>query len=115
MLRSTPNRFGGTEVETDALPSDPKQFSAQLYSAIDQWRTDQVKVAWVRIPTQKAFLIPVAVDARLATDPKTLRRRAPYFCPKRAMASRLRCISSRSISEPLLPFRLFPRALSMLW
>jgi 8-oxo-dGTP pyrophosphatase MutT (NUDIX family) len=61
MLRSTPNRFGGCEVDHDSLPRDASVFRSELELAISRWREEGVKVAWLRLPPELSSLIPPAV------------------------------------------------------
>ncbi|MCI0813056.1 MAG: NUDIX domain-containing protein [Chloroflexi bacterium] len=57
------NPFGGVVINHHALPEDPEQFRRQLHHSLEAWREDLHKVAWLEIPTPKAALVPVAVEA----------------------------------------------------
>ncbi len=60
------NRFGGVEVEPDALPDSPDGFPERLSYSIRQWKDEGLQVAWFKIPLSHAFLIPALVESGCA-------------------------------------------------
>ena len=63
IIESTENAFGGIVTESDSLAADPGVFSGQLQKSLELWRNDGHRVVWLRLPIEKARLIPAAVDA----------------------------------------------------
>lgn len=57
------NPFGGVIINHHALTEDPEQFRRELHHSLEAWREELHKVAWLEIPTPKAALVPVAVEA----------------------------------------------------
>ncbi len=60
-LHATKNRFGGMYIHADGLPDTPETFASMLTKALDTWKTDEIKVAWLEIPGDKSDLIPAAI------------------------------------------------------
>ena len=63
VLPATTNQFGGIIPDPDALPDEPEAFAAYLRDALSEWMTQGFKVVWLKIPIDKARLIPVATEA----------------------------------------------------
>ena len=63
LLKATPNRFRGIEVDTEALPTLPDGVQEALAYSLNQWQRDGYKLVWLNIPIQKAALIPIATQA----------------------------------------------------
>jgi 8-oxo-dGTP pyrophosphatase MutT (NUDIX family) len=60
-LHATHNRFGGMYIHADGLPDGVETFAQMLTTALDDWKTEALNVAWLEIPADKSHLIPVAV------------------------------------------------------
>lgn len=63
VLHSKPNQFKGVHVDADELPEDPAQFARDLAESVEVWRSDGVRVAWLRLPIERAALVGNAVSA----------------------------------------------------
>lgn len=63
LLKATANRFGGIEIDTPDLPSDPEHFREGLSHSLDAWGREGFKVVWLNVPTALSALIPVATQA----------------------------------------------------
>jgi 8-oxo-dGTP pyrophosphatase MutT (NUDIX family) len=61
-LAAETDRFGGVIVDPESIASDPAEFDTQLEQAIGTWRTDGVRLCWLRLPIQLAAHVPVAVS-----------------------------------------------------
>ncbi len=57
------NPFGGVLPVPDALPAHPDEFRVRLGHSLDTWAGDGYKLVWLEVSSEKAALIPVAVDA----------------------------------------------------
>ena len=57
------NPFGGVIINHHALPEDPESFRREIYHSVEAWREELYKVAWLEIPTHRAALVPIAVEA----------------------------------------------------
>src|SRR5262249_8431358 len=62
-LEHAPDQFGGIIVDDEHLPDDPQTFAEQLRFSMDCWRAEGRRLVWVKVPLQKAQLIPVATKA----------------------------------------------------
>ena len=63
-LTWTSDRFGGVTVDENSILSCPTQFEAQLSLSLDDWKTQGVTAAWLRVPAEKTVCLPVAVGFR---------------------------------------------------
>jgi len=63
MLEFATNPFGGVIIKPAALPSDTQEFRRRLAESLSAWHAKGFKVAWLEVPTARAALIPVAVEA----------------------------------------------------
>ncbi len=63
MLPASPDQFGGIIVDSDDLAEDTDAFAADLAASIDAWRGDGRRLAWLKVPIDRAQLVPVAVRA----------------------------------------------------
>ena len=61
VLPHSPDQFGGMIVDSDGLPPDA-EFSQTLQSSLEAWRSDGRKLVWLKVPIQRAALVPVAVE-----------------------------------------------------
>lgn len=61
LLSCTSDMFGGVTVEGD-LPLDPLEFEPLLRASLDAWRSDGKRLAWIRVPIDRAALIPAVVS-----------------------------------------------------
>jgi 8-oxo-dGTP pyrophosphatase MutT (NUDIX family) len=66
LLKATANQFGGLALETEMLPTDPEEFRQRLDYSLSVWKREGFKLVWLEVPTAKAALIPVAVEAGFA-------------------------------------------------
>ena len=62
-LDSTADAFGGVIVDPVTLGADPDVFSQRLSRSLTRWESAGIRVVWLEVPTDRANLIPVAVDA----------------------------------------------------
>ena len=70
-LHATKNRFGDMFIHVDDLPESARDFEHLLQEALDAWKQEDIKVIWLKIPSDKSDLIPVAIAAhqiRLPVD-----------------------------------------------
>lgn len=63
MIVTNDNAFGGKIIDQGSLNPDPPAFEKELLTAIDEWRQQGVKVAWIDLENSLAGLVPVAVNA----------------------------------------------------
>jgi 8-oxo-dGTP pyrophosphatase MutT (NUDIX family) len=56
------NPFNAVIIDSQNLPTDPIEFQRRLHHSLDQWQSDGFRLVWLRIPTEKSQLIPVAVN-----------------------------------------------------
>ena len=63
IIEFTTNPFGGVIIKPGALPEDPQEFRRRLYESLPAWQAKGLKVVWLEVPTARAALIPVAVEA----------------------------------------------------
>ena len=59
-LPFTPDMFSGVTVDAE-LPADPSEFEPLLRAALESWRADGKRLAWIKFPIDRAALVPVAV------------------------------------------------------
>jgi hypothetical protein len=59
----TVNQFRGAQIDREQLSNDTDEFRTQIETAIEEWRTGQLKLIWLEIPIEKSRLIPVATEA----------------------------------------------------
>jgi 8-oxo-dGTP diphosphatase len=57
------NKYGGVYLGPDELPRSREAFPGELADALQQWREDRLKVAWLLLPAERADLVPIAVAA----------------------------------------------------
>ena len=62
ILEANTDFWGGVAPLPDALPPMP-EFERALASSLTFWREQGLKVAWLKLPLERASLIPVAVAA----------------------------------------------------
>jgi 8-oxo-dGTP pyrophosphatase MutT (NUDIX family) len=62
VLPFSPDQFDGVIVESDALPADA-EFSKQLQASLEAWKSEGKRLIWLKVPIERAALIPVAVNA----------------------------------------------------
>lgn len=62
-LAHTVNQFQGVVVDPEQLPADPDEFAARLAHSLQAWADAGYLVVWMDVPTPRARLIPVAVEA----------------------------------------------------
>jgi 8-oxo-dGTP diphosphatase len=58
-LESTNNRYGGTIVSPENIPSDNGEFERILAHSLDYWRENGIKVVWFKVPTHRVELLPL--------------------------------------------------------
>ena len=63
VIEAKPNPFGGIVPVPDLLTDDPREFKDQLRDSLSGWREEGYKVVWLELPTSKAALVPMAVEA----------------------------------------------------
>jgi 8-oxo-dGTP diphosphatase len=63
ILAHTVNPFNGVMIDPAQLPDDPAEFEGQLAHSLQQWQAEARALIWLELPTTKARLIPVAVEA----------------------------------------------------
>ena len=56
------NPFGGAVIDPDSVSSLVSEFETGLMKAIQTWRTEDIKVAWLEIPKLAFKAIPRASD-----------------------------------------------------
>jgi 8-oxo-dGTP pyrophosphatase MutT (NUDIX family) len=61
LLPHSADQFGGVIVDADRLPPDAG-FSQTLQTSLDAWRSDGRKLVWLKVPIERAALVPVAVE-----------------------------------------------------
>ncbi len=62
-LQAKINEFGGAIIEQDSLPEGTDEFMALLEENLQTWKHAHYKLVWLKIPREKASLIPCAVAA----------------------------------------------------
>lgn len=62
-LAHTVNQFRGVVVDPEQLPADPDEFAARLALSLQEWTDAGYLAVWMDVPTARARLIPVAVEA----------------------------------------------------
>jgi 8-oxo-dGTP pyrophosphatase MutT (NUDIX family) len=65
-LDHTVNQFEGVVVDRERLPESPDEFAARLAISMHAWADAGLRLIWLDIPTTRARLIPVAVEAGFA-------------------------------------------------
>ncbi len=63
MLDHEVNRFNGIEIEAAHAPEDPECFAGELAAALAAWEEAGRELVWLRVPIERAALIPVATAA----------------------------------------------------
>ncbi len=63
LLPSSPNAFGGLVVDSAALPESGETFRQVVARSLQAWSAEGYKVVWMEVPSTKAGLIPIAVEA----------------------------------------------------
>jgi 8-oxo-dGTP diphosphatase len=61
VLPHSPDQFGGMIVDSDGLPPDGT-FGQTLQSSLEAWRSDGRKLVWLKVPIERAALVPMAVE-----------------------------------------------------
>jgi len=62
-LSSANNQYGGTYVSPEDLPDTKSAFVSQLNESIKLWQSHKIKVVWIKIPTNRAELLPQVYKA----------------------------------------------------
>jgi hypothetical protein len=57
LLSGTHDRYDGILIDGDDLPSDPNVFSTRLAESLIEWRRQQRKGIWLKLPVSKAGLL----------------------------------------------------------
>jgi 8-oxo-dGTP diphosphatase len=60
LLPHSADQFGGVIVDSDGLPPD-EGFVQRLQSSLEGWRSDGRKLVWLKVPIERASLVPIAV------------------------------------------------------
>ena len=53
--------FGGVIIDQASLPNDTGDFEHSLKQALIEWKCQNLKLVWLRLPIEKSDLIPIAV------------------------------------------------------
>jgi 8-oxo-dGTP diphosphatase len=61
VLPNSADQFGGVIVDSDGLPPDGT-FGQTLQASLEAWRSDGRKLVWLKVPIERAALVPMAVD-----------------------------------------------------
>src|SRR5437899_1384746 len=61
LLPHSPDQFGGIIVDSDGLPPDAT-FGQTLQSSLAAWRSDGRRLVWLKVPIERAALVPMAVE-----------------------------------------------------
>jgi 8-oxo-dGTP diphosphatase len=61
VLPHSADQFGGMIVDSDGLPPDG-EFSQALQSSLAAWRSDGRRLVWLKVPIERAAIVPVAVE-----------------------------------------------------
>jgi len=62
-LEFTTDPFAGVTVVPASLPDSPEEFAEQLNRSLKTWVADRYRLAWLRVPIEKAAFMPLAVAA----------------------------------------------------
>lgn len=65
-LQYTGDHYGGVLIEADALPGDLVVFGQMLEASLAQWREEEKRGVWLKVPSAKAHLISIAVELGFA-------------------------------------------------
>eukprot|EP01026_Neomeris_dumetosa_P080024 TRINITY_DN88043_c0_g1_i7.p1 TRINITY_DN88043_c0_g1~~TRINITY_DN88043_c0_g1_i7.p1 ORF type:complete len:350 (+),score=39.62 TRINITY_DN88043_c0_g1_i7:4-1053(+) len=60
-LTGKQDKYGGIIIEPNSLPQDAIIFSEQLRNSLQQWRSDNQRGIWLKIPIELSALVPEAV------------------------------------------------------
>ncbi len=58
-LKSSDNIYGGTYVAPEDLPKSKATFLSLLNESIKVWKNHQIKVVWIKIPSNRSDLLPI--------------------------------------------------------
>ncbi len=61
IIKSTPDLFGGVNVNPDDLVRSATEFKEQLRASLTDWKQNGVKVVWIKLDISRSNLIPIAV------------------------------------------------------
>lgn len=61
-LASSPDQFGGIIIDSEQLPDEADEFAERLRTSLSSWREEGRRLVWVKVPIQKAQLIPIATS-----------------------------------------------------
>ena len=61
-LTGTIDLYRGITVDTHSLPDEPSVFREVLLRSLNAWRKADMKGVWLKLPLDKAALVPVAVE-----------------------------------------------------
>jgi 8-oxo-dGTP diphosphatase len=62
-LAHEPDQFGGVIVDSESLSEDVEDFTERLRYSVDTWRSNGFRLAWLRLPIERAAFVPVATQA----------------------------------------------------
>ena len=62
-LEFTIDPFAGVTIVPASLPDSPEEFAEQLDHSLKTWVADSYRLAWLKLPIEKATFVPVAVAA----------------------------------------------------
>ncbi|ELR25070.1 MutT domain protein-like family protein [Acanthamoeba castellanii str. Neff] len=65
-LQYTGDHYGGVLIDADALPGDLVVFGQMLEASLAQWRDEEKRGVWLKVPSTKAHLISIAVELGFA-------------------------------------------------
>ncbi|KAK9716324.1 hypothetical protein RND81_06G225500 [Saponaria officinalis] len=55
------DEYGGVIINSDKLPTNPNDFASLLQSSLSHWKIKGKKGIWLKLPSERAELVPVAV------------------------------------------------------
>ncbi|KAM1385735.1 nudix hydrolase 8-like isoform X2 [Malus sylvestris] len=61
VLDAFDDEYGGVIVDPERLPENPNAFACILHSSLSRWKMEGKKGIWLKLPVEKAELVPVAV------------------------------------------------------
>lgn len=65
MLEHKIDTYNGVIISSKSLPDDELLFGRELETSLKQWIHEGRKGIWLRIPAEKASLIPIAISVTL--------------------------------------------------
>ncbi|XP_031250817.1 nudix hydrolase 8 [Pistacia vera] len=61
VLEASDDEYEGVVVDPEGLPTNPDAFSSILRFSLSHWRRRQKKGVWLKLPLERAELVPIAV------------------------------------------------------